>query len=294
VEVAASEVEAEVPAEAETEADSGVAPREEAAAEPPVEDAETPADAAPEPEPAATGPKPVGRRRRPSIRASVVGAFLCGALGFALAAQLQNNDGDSQFANARQSDLVRILDELNSREERLRGEIADLEFRRESINSRAQGSEAALSDARRRATELGILAGTIPAEGPGLLITLTDGSEDPLPASTLLDTVEELRGAGAEAMQIKGAGDSTIRIGVSTYFADVDNGIEVDGQKLTGPYRISVIGDPATMSGALKIPGGIVESVHKDGGDAVLAESRTVQVTAVRPAREPKFAKPAS
>jgi uncharacterized protein YlxW (UPF0749 family) len=274
------------------------APAPAPAADEPVPATDQPAEASAAPEPApdpkAVDSKAVGKRRRPSVRASVVGAFLCGALGFALAAQLQNNDGDSQFANARQSDLVQILDELNSREERLRGEIADLEFRRESINSRAQGSEAALSDARRRATELGILAGTIPAEGPGLLVTLTDGSEERLPASTILDTVEELRGAGAEAMQIKGSGDRTVRIGVSTYFADVDNGIEVDGQKLTGPYRISVIGDPATMAGALKIAGGIVESVHKDGGDAVLAESRTVQVTAVRPAREPKFAKPAS
>ncbi len=224
----------------------------------------------------------------------MVGAFLVGTLGFALAAQLQTNEGDSQFANARQSDLVRILDELNSREERLRSEIADLEFRRESINSRAQGSEAALSDARRRATELGILAGTIPAEGPGLVITLTDGSDERLPASTILDTVEELRGAGAEAMQIGGAGGRTVRIGVSTYFADADNGLDVDGQRLAGPYQITVIGDPDTMAGALKIPGGIVESVREDGGSAAIGPSRTVQITAVRPAREPKFARPAS
>jgi len=228
------------------------------------------------------------------VRASVIAVFLCGALGFALAAQLQqNNEGDSQFANARQSDLVRILDELNSREERLRGEISDLEFRRDSINSRAQGSEAALADARRRVTELGILAGTLPAEGPGLVITLIEKPGHRLPASTILDTVEELRGAGAEALQIDGAGRRTVRIGVSTYFADTDEGIEVDGQRLNGPYTITAIGDPPTVEGALKIPGGIVESVRQDGGTK-LEQRRTVQITAVREAPEPKYARPAS
>jgi uncharacterized protein YlxW (UPF0749 family) len=280
---------------------AGKPPAEEPSAEQPVAGkppAEEPAEqpAAGEPgEGAGAEEIPAARRRRPSIRASVVAVFLCGALGFALAAQLQQqNEGDGQLANARQSDLVRILDELNSREERLRGEIADLEFRRDSITSRAQGSEAALADARRRATELGILAGTLPAEGPGLVMTLTEDEGERLPASTLLDTIEELRGAGAEAMQIDGAGRPAVRIGVSTYFADTEEGIDVDGQRLTGPYRITVIGDPATMERALNIPGGIVESVREAGGATTFAQSRTVQITAVREVREPRFARPAS
>jgi uncharacterized protein YlxW (UPF0749 family) len=269
------------PAQAEPAADAGAQPADAGPA-----DAARAADV---PEPAA---KPVSARRR-SVRAGAVVALLCGILGFALAAQLRNNEGESQFDNARQSDLVRILDELNSREQRLRDEIADLQFRRESINSKAEGSEAALDDARKRATDLGILAGTIPAEGPGLVITFTEKG-DRLQASTILDAVEELRGSGAEALQIAGAESEPIRIGASTYFADTDDGIEVDGTRIKAPYRLVVVGEPATMDGALKIPGGIVENVREAGSEIDIRQSRQVQIGAVREARAPKFARPAS
>jgi len=298
------EPEAEAGQPEQPAADQAVVEPEQPEAEPAVAAQPEPVPSAAQEEPAAAQEEPASvtaktasrpkPRKRSSVRAGLVVAFLCGTLGFALAAQLQNND-ESQFANARQSDLVRILDELNSREERLRSEIADLEFRRDTINSRAQGSEAALEDARRRTTELGILAGTLPAEGPGMLVTLSQKPGERLPASTILDTIEELRGAGAEAMQINGGeSDRAVRIGASTYFADTDDGIEVDGVRLTAPYRITVIGDPPTMEGALKIPGGIVESVRADGGTAGITPSRTVQIMAVREVREPKFARPAS
>ncbi len=279
-----AEVEADAGAEAEAQAESGRKPGAEPVADEPVA--------------AAQPVRPARKRRRtarPTVRSAVVVAFLCGVLGFALAAQLRSNEGESQFANARQSDLVRILDELDSREDRLRSEITDLEFRRETISSRAQGSEASLADARRRTTELGILAGTVAAEGPGLMITLIEKPGERLAASTILDTVEELRGAGAEAMQIAGKEGVVVRIGVSTYFADNgDEGIEVDGKRMAGPYVITVIGDPPTMESALRIPGGIVETVGQDGGDAMLAQSRTVRINAVRELRAPKFARPAS
>ena len=56
---------------------------------------------------------------------------------------------------------------------------------------------------------LGILAGTVAAEGPGIVVTI-DGVDD---AALLLDTVQELRDAGAEAIQL---GD--VRVVASTYF----------------------------------------------------------------------------
>jgi uncharacterized protein YlxW (UPF0749 family) len=227
-------------------------------------------------------------------RGAIAVAFLCGSLGFALAAQLATNEADdSKFLNLRQSDLVRILEELDARETRLRGEISDLEFRHETINSKAQGSEAALADAQRRATELGILAGTVPAEGPGLVITITV-EDKPLPADRVLDAVQELRGAGAEAIQISGSAGDAVRIGASSYFVDAEGGIEIDGKQLVAPYTVVAIGDPPTIDRALKIPGGVVALVRQDGCEIQLEQRRTVQITAVRSPRAPRFARPAS
>jgi hypothetical protein len=157
---------------------------------------------------------------RPAVSAAgaVIGLLL-GLLGFALAVQLRGNTTDTQLATARPDDLVRILSDLDSRSDRLRTEIRDLEDSRRQLESGAQGREAALAAARRRADDLGILAGTAPAVGPGLTIVFTPRDE-PIRAATLLDAVQELRGAGAEAMQIRGSKGATVRVVASTYFVD--------------------------------------------------------------------------
>ena len=82
----------------------------------------------------------------------------------------------------------------------------------------------------------------------------------------MLEAVEELRGAGAEAMQIAGASGPAVRIVASTYFADGAGGLVVDGQTLPAPYTLTVIGPAATMQTALMIPGGVADSVARDGG----------------------------
>ena len=182
---------------------------------------------------------------------------LLGLLGFALVVQLRGNSADEQLATARQDDLVRILSDLDAREERLQQEISDLEDSRRQLQSGAQGPEAALAAIKKRADELGILAGTLAAQGPGLTIVFT-AQGDAIKAATILDAVEELRGAGAEAMQIHGNQGETVRVIASTYFADQGGSVVVDGVALAGPYTIEVIGDPQTMRTAMNIPGGVV------------------------------------
>jgi uncharacterized protein YlxW (UPF0749 family) len=231
------------------------------------------------------------KRRRLSAAGAVIG-LLVGLLAFALVVQVQSNTGDTQLDNARQDDLVRILSDLNSRELRLRSEISGLQNTLDQLGAGAQGRDAALAEARRRADELGILAGTIPAQGEGLSIRLEPGSQH-IRAETVLETVEELRGAGAEAMQISGDGGGPVRIIASTYFVDNGGGISVDGVSLSGRYTITVIGPGNTMRTALTIPGGVSDSVGRDGGTVMVDGPATVKVDAVHPAADLQHAKPA-
>src|SRR5204862_247268 len=64
-------------------------------------------------------------------------------------------------------------------------------------------TQAALREARDRARTLGILTGTLPARGPGIVLTVVD-PQGTVGADVLLDAVEELRDAGAEALQLSG------------------------------------------------------------------------------------------
>jgi uncharacterized protein YlxW (UPF0749 family) len=236
--------------------------------------------------------RPVARTRPVSAAGAVI-ALLLGLLGFALVVQLRSNATDPGLATARPEDLVRILSDLDGRQDRLRQEIASLEASQRQLASGAQGREAALEEARRRADELGILAGTLPAQGPGLEVRFVPGT-DGISASTMLDAIEELRGAGAEAMQISGAGSPAVRIVASTYFSDDRDGLVADGAHLAAPYTVSVIGDPQTMHTALNIPGGVVDTVHQRGGNVIVQESDAVHVTALHQVGAPRFARPVS
>ncbi|MBM2616236.1 DUF881 domain-containing protein [Actinoplanes sp. LDG1-06] len=216
--------------------------------------------------------------------------MLLALFGFTLVVQLKSNDSDEGLASARQEDLVRILSDLEARDSRLQSEISALETSQRQLTSGVAGRQAALAEAQKRADELGLLSGTLPARGPGLRIVL-----DGVKASAILNAVQELRGAGGEVMQITGSGGEAVRIVASSYFVDAEGGgIIADSQRLSGPFTLTVIGQPSVMQTALQIPGGVVASVNSGGGSVTLEQRTLVEVTAVRGATTLQYARPAS
>jgi uncharacterized protein YlxW (UPF0749 family) len=224
--------------------------------------------------------------------ANMVIALLLGVLGFALIVQVRSNANESTLANDRPDDLVRILSDLDARKDRLTTEISSLQNTVQQLNSGAQSRQAALDAAAKRADELGILGGTLPAKGPGLVIDLIPASGQQIPANTVLDTIEELRGAGAEAMQISGTGSAAVRVVASTYFTDTTGGVNIDGATIGGTLSITVIGDPQTIQAALSIPGGVDDTVRNDGGTVSLQTPGTVEVTALHEPQALQYAHP--
>ncbi|MFY1584554.1 DUF881 domain-containing protein [Micromonospora sp. WMMD734] len=234
---------------------------------------------------------PVGRKVSP---AGVMIAALLALLGFTLVVQLKTTSTDPTLAATRQEDLVRIFSDLDSREKRLQQDIEGLEDSQRQLRSGEQGRQAALEEATKRADELGILAGTLPARGPGLAVRFEPGGK-PIRADRVLDAVQELRGAGAEAMQISGGDRASARIIASTYFLDgAGDVLVVDGRPLTGPYTITVIGDPETMRTALNIPGGVAASVRGDGGNVSVEDREVAEVSALHAPLKLEHARPVS
>ena len=190
-------------------------------------------------------------------------------------------------------DTLRDIPGIYRAAQRLRREIAELEESKRQLESGAQGREAAVAEARRRAEVLGILAGTLPAEGPGLEVVFAPRDQR-IRADSVLDAVEELRGAGAEALQISGATGDPVRIVAASYFVDSGDGITVDGVPMSSPYTIEVIGDPATMQTALNIPGGVVDAVRQHGGNVTMRQPDLVRVTALHTGGPLRYARPVS
>ena len=106
----------------------------------------------------------------------------------------------------------------------------------------------------------------------------------------MLDTVQEMRAAFAEAMQVNGQ----VRVVASTSFEDGLGGIYVDGQLLEPPYVIDVIGDPATLRGGMIFPDGPIDQLRDDGASVDIEELQSLDIeSVVEPARS-EFAEPGS
>ncbi len=182
--------------------------------------------------------------------------------------------GDAEpWRNARTEDLVQILDDLGSRQERLDTEAARLSALQADLE---RGSTVeALAESQRKVEALKVLTGTTPVHGPGLSIAITD-PDGAVDAALLLDAVQELRDAGAEAIQV---GDT--RVVVDTWFANGADGVLVSGAPLMSPIRLVAVGDPETMAAAMSIPGGLADSVRTRGAEfaATTAQALTISVT---------------
>ncbi|MGV8966146.1 MAG: DUF881 domain-containing protein [Cellulomonas sp.] len=234
-----------------------------------------------------TAPHRLWRAGRPRAnRAQFFVALLCALLGFALIVQVRQTNVEG-LAALSQSDLVRILDETTQRASELEREAAALERTHQDLLTGSDQQQAALDAATKTATTLGILSGRLPAEGPGIELTISE-SDKAIPAQTLFNLLEELRNAGAEAIQV-----NDHRVVASTYFVDTSDGVEIDGTLLTPPYRWIAIGDPTAVGPALEIPGGAMAAVRNAGGRGSPVASDKVEVSATRTVPVPSFATPA-
>ncbi|WNI19339.1 DUF881 domain-containing protein [Actinacidiphila sp. ITFR-21] len=239
------------------------------------------------------GSRPTGRQRLAAglwpprlSRAQLTVAVLLFVLGLGLAIQVRStSDNGGALRGARQEDLVRILTELDNRSQRLEDEKRGLESQRSELETSSDRAAEALRQTRQKAQQLGVLAGTVPAEGPGITLTI----EDPhggVEADSLLDTLQELRAAGAEAIQI-----NEVRVVADTYFTDGTDGVQIDGHKVSQPYEFDVIGNPQDLEPALNIPGGVVQTLEKEQATADVVRSQKIVVDALRPSKQPDYAR---
>ncbi|OSP42415.1 hypothetical protein B7767_15675 [Streptomyces sp. 13-12-16] len=222
-------------------------------------------------------------------RAQLIVALLLFGLGFGLAVQVaSNSDSDSALRGARQEDLVRILDELDDRTERLEDEKQGLEKQRDELENSSDQAEEARKQTIEKERQLGVLAGTVAAQGTGITMTIED-TKGTVEADMLLDAIQELRAAGAEAIQV-----NDVRVVAGTYLTDSGNGVGVDGNKITTPYRFKVIGKPQDLEPALNIPGGVVQTLEKEQATVTVERSTKIVVDALRVVKRPDYARSSS
>jgi uncharacterized protein YlxW (UPF0749 family) len=227
---------------------------------------------------------------RPRItRAQAVVGVLLAIVGFLGIVQIRSEDtAGGEFAGARREDLLQLLDSLDAAAARARAEIEDLEQRRLALQSSANSRRSAIVEAREQVEALGLLAGTLPATGPGIVVTIED-PQRAVGTSTLLNAMEELRDAGAEAIEI----NDSVRVVAQSAFVDAEGGVEVDGTLIRPPYVIEVVGEAHTLSQAMLFPGGLEDEVERLQGTVLIRKAPRLQITSLYSHPGFEFASPA-
>lgn len=228
------------------------------------------------PEPADDPVPGGGVQRTTSARAQAVVAVLLAALGFAAVTQVRSNSTDASYTGQREQDLVVLLDGLAEARTRAQTEITALEQTRAQLETSSSQRQTALRQAQQEADTLDILAGLVPVTGPGVQITIQD-PDGTVGTDILLDAVEELRTAGAEAMSFNGK----VRVVAQTSFEDTAGGVRIDGTTLSPPYTIDVIGEPHELEGALTFPEGPEDDVAAQGGTLTVTSQDRLRIDAV-------------
>ena len=119
-----------------------------------------------------------------------------------------------------------------------------------------------------------ILLGLTDVKGDGVILTLKDNNSVSLSnigpldnieyylvhAGDLVEVVNDLRNAGAEAISINGQ-----RIINSSAIYCAGNVIKVNGEKISSPIEIKAIGSPELLYGSITRPAGYIELLEQTG-----------------------------
>jgi uncharacterized protein YlxW (UPF0749 family) len=237
-----------------------------------------------------TGLSGMLRAGRSRMAFGTLAVLLCLVLGIAIVTQVRQTKSGDSLDTARPADLLVLLDSLRQREATLNTEVSELQNTLNSLQASGNTDQAAIQSAQARLAALSVLVGAVGATGPGVTITIEDPGPGVSP-DTMLDVINELRAAGAEAIEIDDAHQS-VRVGVDTWVVGSPGSLTTDSKTLSPPYTIRAIGDPPTLAAAMNIPGGAQDSIKRVGARMAVQQADRVDVTTLRQPKQHQYAQP--
>ncbi|SPM36708.1 Uncharacterized conserved protein YlxW, UPF0749 family [Mycobacterium rhizamassiliense] len=237
-----------------------------------------------------TGLSGVVRSARSRLMFGALATLLCLVLGIAIVTQVRQTKTGDSLDTARPADLLVLLDSLRQREATLNTEVSELQNTLNSLQASGNSDQAAIKSAQARLAALSILVGAVGATGPGVTVTIDDPGPGVSP-EVMLDVINELRAAGAEALEVNDAHQS-VRVGVDTWVVGSPGSLTIDSKTLAPPYSVLAIGDPPTLAAAMNIPGGAEDSIKRVGGRMSVQQANRVDVTTLRQPKPHQYAQP--
>ncbi len=213
-------------------------------------------------------------------------ALVCVVLGFMLAIQFRTT------RDIKATPQLQRAEELAQRLSQIEKERDDLKEELEKVRERTgeDGNFAQLDAVK-------MSAGIYAVEGPGVSVTIDDSKrqskagENPnlylIHDDDLLKVINELWAAGAEAMSINGQrliARSEIRCAGPT--------LSVNNTRYSPPYEILAVGDPKNMENALRMRGGVAETLQFWGIQLNIKSAENLTIPAYKGPLKFEFAQP--
>lgn len=227
--------------------------------------------------------------------ASVYATILIAAsiLGFMLAVQYRfTTSTDKGVSFSRPQELANELKLINEEKEQLKREIGDLNFKLQQIREgRAQAMEALKGEIEKAV----LAAGLVAVKGPGVEVVIDNPEQQAEGVGEvfvvrdvdLLKVVNELKGAGAEAISINGQ-----RLVAVSEIRFAGSFINVNTTRIVPPYQILAIGKPDALKNSLELPGGLAEYLRSLGIKVTVREYDQLTIPAYKGETDLQYVKP--
>ena len=213
-------------------------------------------------------------------------AAVCVVLGIMLAVQFRTTqDIRASISFQRVEDLSQRLSQTEKERDALVKEVHQL---RQTANHEIPSKEMEV---------LKMGAGVTAVQGPGIIVTIDDSKRPTKPGENpnlylihdddILKVINELWAAGAEAVSI-----NEQRLIASSEIRCAGPTLSVNNTRYSPPYDIRAIGEPQTLDTALKMRGGVIETLQFWGIQVSVKKVEVVKVPAYKGAFRFDFAIP--
>ena len=158
----------------------------------------------------------------------------------------------------RETELRTTLANWKAKYEEAEKELIQTREKIDEYRQKGENSQEALVLLEKELKEANLLLGKTDVIGSGVIVTLSDNSQTQIDIYDILQLLNELKLAGAEAISING-----IRIVNTTDVAIINNSyIKIDDNRLNSPYVVKAIGDPVKLeSGLMQKDSGYIDKI---------------------------------
>lgn len=215
--------------------------------------------------------------RKDKIVMAIIIGLVCVVLIAVMFAQFKTIEQTdiTGIETAREDELRTLVSTWKIKYEEIEEKLIDTRIKINEYKEKIETNQESSELLEKELQQTNLLAGKTNVIGDGIVVRLEDNNERQIEASDLLELVNELRLAGAEAISINDK-----RIIITSEIVDV-NVIMVNEERIVSPYVVKAIGDQKYLSSAISLKtSGFIDKYTNSGKTVSLEIENNIKILA--------------